>query len=185
MSTAVTATLGSDIDLSEPGAALPAPGLSNPGLSSLAPLHRLAEARRQEGISRRTVARHLKISIGQVRAGTGGPRSSLSTLYAWQRVLNVPITELLEESDTALSVPVMTRAQLLRMMKTVVTILERCKQKSIRRMAQFLSEQLVEVMPELKEIAPWPAVGKAPHVARSRPGCPSTTDIRPLRRFRF
>ena len=75
MSTAVTATLGSDIDLSEPGAALPAPGLSNPGLSSLAPLHRLAEARRQEGISRRTVARHLKISIGQVRAGTGGPRS--------------------------------------------------------------------------------------------------------------
>ena len=48
MSTAVTATLGSDIDLSEPGAALPAPGLSNPGLSSLAPLHRLAEARRQK-----------------------------------------------------------------------------------------------------------------------------------------
>ena len=59
-----------------------------------------------------------------------------------------------------ISVPVMTRAQLLRMMKTVVTILERCKQKSIRRMAQFLSEQLVEVMPELKEIAPWPAVGR-------------------------
>ena len=72
----------------------------------------------------------------------------------------MPIEELLVESDAALSIPVMKRAQLLRIMKTVVAILERSKQKSIRRMAQFLVEQLLEAMPELQEIGPWPAVGQ-------------------------
>ena len=125
------------------------------------PLHRLRAARRSEGISRRTVARRLGISAGKVHEQEQESADlTLSTLYAWQEVLNVPISELLVETEESLSAPVMRRAQLLRVMKTVQTILERSRQVSIRRLAQTLADQLAEIMPELKQVGPWPAVGK-------------------------
>jgi len=123
-------------------------------------LHRLAEVRRQEGVTRRTIARRLGSSPEEVLQQEEDNDLPLSTLYAWQEALDVPVTELLAEGDTSLSAPVLRRAQLLRMMKTVMSILERSKQSSIRLSAQFLAEQLVEVMPELKEVVAWPAVGR-------------------------
>ena len=33
------------------------------------------------------------------------------------------------------------------------------KSDEMRRSVQFLTEQLLEIMPELKDVAPWPAVG--------------------------
>ncbi len=125
------------------------------------PLHRLAAVRQQEGLSRRTVARHLGVTPGQVQEEEQECNDlPLSKLYAWQQVLNVPIGDLLVEGEGELSVPIMQRAQLLRIMKTVRTILERSKQMSIRRMAQVLSDQLEELMPELKEVGSWPSVGQ-------------------------
>ena len=125
-------------------------------------LHRLATVRRQEGISRRTVARRLKTTISDVkRQEDEAGDLSLSTLYKWQEALEVPVSELLVDSDEPLSSPVRNRAKLLRIMKTAVTILERTRQTPIRRMAQTLVEQLVELMPELEGIGPWPAVGKS------------------------
>ena len=84
----------------------------------------------------------------------------LSVLYQWQRVLEVPIAELLVDSDAPLSAPVMERAQLVKLMKTAAAILERAERPSIRRMAQMLVEQLIEMMPELKGVGPWHAVGQ-------------------------
>lgn len=125
------------------------------------PLHRLKSVRQSEGVSRRTVARRLGISPGQVAEQEQEDRDMpLSALYAWQEVLGVPVTELLAESDEPLSTPVMRRAQFLRVMRTVKTILERSKQVSIRRMAQVLADQLTEIMPELEHVGPWPAVGQ-------------------------
>jgi hypothetical protein len=54
----------------------------------------------------------------------------------------------------------MFRAKLLRVMRTAVTILERTRNPATRRMSQFMVEQLVEIMPELKDTTPWPSVGK-------------------------
>jgi hypothetical protein len=85
----------------------------------------------------------------------------LSTLYKWQEALEVPVSELLVESNEPLSSPVRNRAKMLRIMKTAVTILERTRQTSIRRLAQMLVEQLTELMPELEGVGPWPAVGKS------------------------
>ena len=125
------------------------------------PLHRLARVRRREGVSRRTVARRLKIDVAQVKSQENENADMLlSNLYQWQEVLDVPITELLVESDDPLSTPVLKRAQMVRLMKTARTILERSHQISIRRMAQTLIEQLLEVMPELKSVTPWHAVGQ-------------------------
>ena len=84
----------------------------------------------------------------------------LSVLYEWQKVLEVPIAELLVESEDALSQPLMQRAQLVRLMKTALALLEKADGKATRAMAQTLVDQLIEVMPELQGISAWKAVGK-------------------------
>jgi len=85
----------------------------------------------------------------------------LSVLYKWQQALGVPIQELLVESDEELSLPVRRRAQLLRIMKTAMTIRERSRHIPTQRLAQMLIDQLLELMPELRGVSPWPAVGKS------------------------
>jgi transcriptional regulator with XRE-family HTH domain len=124
-------------------------------------LHRLAEVRRRQAITRRTLARRLNTDVASVKL-LEQPTSDmlLSTLYAWQEVLDVPVAELLVEAEEPLSAPVMKRAQMVRLMKTAGAILERAQQPSIRRMAQMLVDQLCEVMPELKGVSPWHAVGR-------------------------
>jgi len=46
------------------------------------------------------------------------------------------------------------------LMKTVLAIRAHCKQESIRRMADTMAGQLVEIMPELTSIGPWKSLGK-------------------------
>ena len=65
------------------------------------PLHRLATVRRQQGVSRHTVASRLNVEIDQVRQQENENSDlPLSALYAWREVLDVPITELLVEPTT-------------------------------------------------------------------------------------
>jgi len=125
------------------------------------PLQRLAAVRRLQGISRRTVARRLNIEVEQVKQQERETVDiPLSTLYVWQEALGVPIAELLVEADDSLTSPVLERSQLVRLMKTVLAIRQQAKHKSIRRMAETMVDQLVEIMPELTNIGPWNAVGK-------------------------
>ena len=84
----------------------------------------------------------------------------LSVLYQWQKVLDVPIAELLVESEDSLSQPLLQRAQLVRLMKTALALLEQADNEATRAMAQTLVDQLVEVMPELQGISAWHAVGR-------------------------
>ncbi len=125
------------------------------------PLHRIATVRKRQGISRRTLARRLKVDVRQVKAQERENADMLlSTLYQWQQALEIPVAELLVESNDPLSAPVLKRAQMVRLMKTATAILQRAQQISIRRMAQMLIEQLLEIMPELQDVTPWHAVGK-------------------------
>jgi hypothetical protein len=66
----------------------------------------------------------------------------------------------LVESDAPLSEPVLTRARLLRVMKTVRAIKESATAVSILRFVTMLENQLIELMPELKDVAPWHSVGR-------------------------
>jgi transcriptional regulator with XRE-family HTH domain len=125
------------------------------------PLHQLALVRQRQDISRRTLARRLGIDVARVKLQEQETSDMLlSSLYEWQQALEVPVAELLVESEDPLSPPVLKRAQMLRLMKTAKTILCRAQQLSIRRMAQMLIEQLVEIMPELQDVTPWHAVGQ-------------------------
>ena len=125
------------------------------------PLQRLASVRRLQGISRRTVARRLNVEVEQVRQQDHEEADlPLSALYAWQKALDVPVSELLVEADDTLASPILKRSQLVRLMKTVLAICEKSKQQSVRRMAETMVSQLTEIMPELANVGPWHTVGK-------------------------
>jgi transcriptional regulator with XRE-family HTH domain len=128
-----------------------------PGLK---PLHRIADVRRRQDISARSAARRLRVSIDEVRRQEEPANDMLlSELLRWQQALDVPLAELLVETDGPLSEPVMIRARLLRIMKTVRAIQEAATNSSIQRFATMLEEQLVDLMPELKDVAAWHSIG--------------------------
>ena len=147
----------SNMDATFTGSSQPPLPLSN----RMRPLHRIAETRRRQGVSLRSVARRMNKSAEQVRR-LEEPTSDMlvSELYEWQQALEVPICDLLVDSEAPLSEPVLTRARLLKIMKTVRAIHETTKCVSIERMASMLEQQLVEVMPELKEVSAWHSVGQ-------------------------
>jgi transcriptional regulator with XRE-family HTH domain len=124
-------------------------------------LHRLGAVRRLQGVSRRSVARKLDTDVAKVKIEERPTADLLlSRLYEWQEALEVPVTELLVEAGDELAMPVLKRAQLVRMMKTVLGILDASREEPIRRMAQTLIDQFLDVMPELRGISPWHAVGR-------------------------
>ncbi len=116
-------------------------------------LHRLREARRQEGIERRTIARHLGTTIDEVKRQEDERSDlSLSVLHDWQRILDVPLPDLLVPPNDSLSPPVLRQAQLIQLTKLAATIAERSRDVPIKRLAQRMVDQLVEIMPELQEV---------------------------------
>ncbi len=120
------------------------------------PLHHIREVRIQQGMSRRAAAKRLGVEPKQLDAIEDPSNNlTLAEVYVWQQMLEVPLEELLVESDTPLSRPVMERAQMLKLMKTAVTIRKRAKNKTICYLAEMLVEQVVAIMPDLEDIGPW------------------------------
>ena len=138
---------------------LPIPQVS--ASSEVKPLHRIADVRRRQGISVRSAARRMHTSIDQVRRQEDPANDMLvSELLRWHQALEVPVADLLVENDAPLSEPIMTRARLLRIMKTVRAIKETATSSSIQRFATMLEQQLVELMPELKDVSAWHSIGQ-------------------------
>jgi hypothetical protein len=124
------------------------------------PLHQVGEARRRQGLSVRCVAQRLNMTVGEVRAQEQVHADMLlSELYRWQTVLEVPLEELLTDPQDSLSSRVLTRARMLRVMKTARALRAQARSESEHRLAKLLISQLIEIMPELKEVAAWPTVG--------------------------
>jgi transcriptional regulator with XRE-family HTH domain len=138
---------------------LPVPQV--PVASARPALHRIADVRKRQGVSVRSVARRMHTSIDQVRRQEEpGCDLLLSELLRWQQALEVPLSDLLVESESPLSEPILTRARLLRIMKTVKAIQETATSNSIQRFAAMLEQQLIEVMPELKDVSAWHSIGQ-------------------------
>ena len=125
------------------------------------PLHRIRSAREQQGISIRTAARRLNVVVEQAREEEDESSDMLlTTLYRWQQALEVPVSQLLVDLDSCLSSSVQKRARLLKLMKTAGAIVENAKTPPVMRLAKRVVSQLVEIMPELKEVSPWHSVGQ-------------------------
>ncbi len=138
----------------------PVPRRSSKSAAQGRSLHQLGEARRRQGLSARCVAQRLNMSVGEVRAQEAEEKDILlSELYRWQSVLDVPLEELLKDPQDALSPRVMMRARMLRVMKTARALRAQSRSESERRLSKLLISQLIEIMPELKEVAAWPTVG--------------------------
>lgn len=124
-------------------------------------LHRIRTVRRLQGMSLRTAARQLGAGLPETRAQEKETADlRLTELYKWQAALEVPLEELLVEPETPLSRPVNERAHLVRVMKTATAILQYTEEPQIRRLAERLVSQLIELMPELQGVGPWQAVGQ-------------------------
>lgn len=125
------------------------------------PLHRLAAVRRQQGVSLRNMARRLGADVSSILHQEQETSDlTLSVLYHWQKALEVPVADLLVDSDAPLSPPVMERARMVKVMKTAVAIMEKAQTNSQRRLVTMLMEQLIEIMPELREVSAWHSVGQ-------------------------
>src|SRR6476469_8940567 len=117
------------------------------------PLHRIQEVRRLQGMSLRTAARQLGTDIRSIRAQEQETTDlRLSDLYKWQRALDVPVAELLSDLDEPLSRPIRERSAMLKIMKTARSLVESTPPCAAKRMAENLVEQLLQLMPELKEV---------------------------------
>ena len=112
-------------------------------------------------MSLRTAARQLGTDIRSIRAQEQEMSDlRLSDLYKWQQALDVPVSELLSDENEPLSRPVKERAHMVKVMKTAKSLHENAESPMQRRMAENLIEQLLELMPELKEVSAWHSVGQ-------------------------
>jgi transcriptional regulator with XRE-family HTH domain len=124
-------------------------------------MHRISEVRQRQGVTLRNVARRLGIELSVVRRQEQ-PDSDLrlSELMLWQSVLEVPIAELLVEGEGQLSGPVLERSRMVKLMKTAAAIRERTSGTPVGRTVDMLVEQILEIMPELRDVTPWNTVGQ-------------------------
>ncbi|MCC6510066.1 MAG: helix-turn-helix transcriptional regulator [Pirellulaceae bacterium] len=123
--------------------------------------HRIAEVRAQQALSLRTISRRTGLEVKELRRQEDATTDlSLSELMLWQKALEVPLVDLLEDESDVLSRPVKERAQMVRIMKTVVSLGE-ASQGNLRltRLSAMLREQMLQLMPELAEIGGWPQCG--------------------------
>ncbi len=119
--------------------------------------HRIRTVRLREKLSLKSASRRLSLSMSSLRVLEDEANDiRLSALYAWQSVLGVPVSELVIDLDLSLSEPIRQRACLVRIAKTANTIRKKCRDETIRALADTLITQLTEIMPEVNEIGTWP-----------------------------
>ena len=129
---------------------------SGNGNGSRKPLHRIGQIRSQQDISVRALARKMDLSASQIRIQEDPNCDiSLSSLYRWQQALNVPAVELLVEPGECLSSPIQIRARLLRMMKTIATLLAEPQSVRTTDMIENLKTEILAVMPEVEHVDRW------------------------------
>ena len=135
--------------------------VASPSTRSEHPLHRIGDARRAQGISTRAAARRLGCDTARARQEQEPDFDmTLSRLYEWQEILQIPVMELLTPPSDELSPPVHFRSHLVRIMKTVLSLKEAENEDAAERLTETLISQLVELMPELAEIGSWHSVGQ-------------------------
>ncbi len=124
-------------------------------------MHRISEVRHRQGVTLRNVARRLGLEMTVVRRQEQADCDlRLSDVMLWQEVLEVPIAELLVEADGQLSGPVLERSRMVKLMKTAAALREQTRGTPTGRIVDMLVDQILEIMPELKDVTPWNTVGQ-------------------------
>ncbi|MBQ6828982.1 MAG: hypothetical protein IJO46_13310 [Thermoguttaceae bacterium] len=128
---------------------------------STRPLHFIASTLRKQNATLAGCARRLGIAPAEAAAQARPDADlTLSQLYAWRAVLDVPLSELLPLEDVVPD-PLRNRALLLRTMKTARQLQDLSRGSRLERVAASLVDQLIELMPELAAVPAWPTVGQS------------------------
>ncbi len=123
-------------------------------------LHRIKEVREEQGFSLKSIARRTGVDHRELEKQESSDFDlRVSDLHRWQQALEVPVADLLVDNPGSLSSPIHERAQLVKIMKTVVALSEVVHAPRATRMIQMLREQMIELMPELEEVVGWPSFG--------------------------
>ena len=124
-------------------------------------VNRIALVRQQQDMSLRSVARHTGVDVRTLRKQEKPTANlTLTELTNWANALDVPVKDLIDVPGQGLASPIKQRAQLIRIMKSAVSIQENADCESMQAFADTLVSQLVELMPELDGIAAWPTYGQ-------------------------
>lgn len=124
-------------------------------------LHRIATVRNQQDVSLRSASRRMGRKMSTVRSQEEETQDlRISDLIRWQKVLGVPLQDLLVDPEAPLSKSVMERAQLVRLMKSAAAIKEVVESEGANRLATMLIQQLIDIMPELEHVSAWHSVGQ-------------------------
>lgn len=128
--------------------------------------HYIAETLRNQELTLEQCARKLGVSVDEAaRQSEPDSNLTLSQLFDWSEVLDVPLPELLP-FDSNTSDPIRNRALLLRVMKTARQLQRSSRNTPFEYVATTLVDQLLEIVPEFAVVEPWPSVGKS-RVAKS------------------
>jgi len=124
-------------------------------------VNRIALVRQQQEMSLRSVARHTGVDVRTLRKQEKPTANlTLTELTNWANALDVPVKDLIDVPGQGLTSPIQQRAQLIRIMKSAVSIQENADCESMQAFADTLVSQLVELMPELDGISAWPTYGQ-------------------------
>src|SRR5262245_31110830 len=86
-------------------------------------LHQVGTICRRQRVPLRAIAQRWGVNPEEIRRQQAESTDlTLSQLYRWQQLLGVPVTDLLMDHDEPLSEMLRWRAQLIKVMKTVVLI---------------------------------------------------------------
>ena len=130
------------------------------GRNSQTRFHQIATVRQKEKLSLSTLSRRLGMSVKDVRYLEDEYHDvPISILHRCATALQVPVSELLREGNESQCPRLRQRLLLVRAMKTVEAIRSAAAGSRLCVLADNLRNQLVEIMPELAEIKPWPQVG--------------------------
>lgn len=128
---------------------------------STRPLHFIASTLRKQNATLAGCARRLGLPLAEAAAQARPDADlTLSQLYAWRAVLDVPTSELLPLDDVVPD-PIRNRALLLRTMKTARQLQDLTRGTRLEPAVASLVDQLIELMPELAEVPAWPSVGQS------------------------
>lgn len=128
---------------------------------STRPLHFIASTLRKQNATLAGCARRLGLTPAEAAAQARPDADlTLSQLYAWRAVLDVPTSELIPFVDVVPD-PIRNRALLLRTMKTARQLQNLSRGTRLEPAVASLVDQLVELMPELAETPAWPTVGQS------------------------
>ncbi len=153
---------------------LPTSGASSP--KSSRPRHFIAETLRKQGLSLAFCARRLGITPSEARAQADPNFDlTLSQLAAWREVLDVPLSEIVP-SDGVLPDPIRNRALLLRIFKTTRRLKDLSRGGKLEFAVESLFDQLVELVPEFRDVPAWPTVGQS-HAARPEGAATDRVDV--------